>query len=89
MELRWDEPDEAHSPISGFAVTYAPLGRSSRKTDVLDRHQSTHVLRGLLPGLLYNISTVSIKRSSNTDDVSRPATALIRTRECHRTVRVG
>uniref|UniRef100_A0A3B4VL62 Sushi, nidogen and EGF-like domain-containing protein 1 n=1 Tax=Seriola dumerili TaxID=41447 RepID=A0A3B4VL62_SERDU len=80
VELRWDEPEPSHSLISGFAVTYAPLGRSDPKTDYLDRQQSTHVMRGLVPGLLYNISTYSIKRSSNRKDSSQPATALIRTR---------
>ncbi|XP_034035125.1 sushi, nidogen and EGF-like domain-containing protein 1 [Thalassophryne amazonica] len=80
VELRWDEPQPSHSLISGFAVTYAPLGRSNRKTDFLDRQQSTHIMRGLIPGLLYNISTFSIKRNTNSNDISQPATALIRTR---------
>ncbi|XP_054644529.1 sushi, nidogen and EGF-like domain-containing protein 1 isoform X4 [Dunckerocampus dactyliophorus] len=80
VELRWDGPEAPPSPVSGFVVTYAPQGRSNRKVDFLDRHQSSHVLRGLVPGLLYNISTYSIKRNTNTDDVSQPATALIRTR---------
>lgn len=81
MELRWDEPEPSQSLISGFAVTYAPLGRRDPKTDYLDRQQSTHVMRGLEPGLLYNISTYSIKRSNNRKDSSQPATALIRTSE--------
>ena len=82
VELRWDEPESSHSLISGFAVTYAPLGGGGDpKTDYLDRHQSTHVMRSLVPGLLYNISTFSIKRSSNRKDSSQPATALIRTSE--------
>ncbi|XP_069006982.1 sushi, nidogen and EGF-like domain-containing protein 1 isoform X4 [Embiotoca jacksoni] len=80
VELRWDEPEPSHSPISMFAVTYAPLGKSNPKTDYLDRQQSTHVMRGLVPGLLYNISTVSIKLKTNGNDTSQPATALIRTR---------
>uniref|UniRef100_A0A8D2ZIQ1 Sushi, nidogen and EGF-like domains 1 n=1 Tax=Scophthalmus maximus TaxID=52904 RepID=A0A8D2ZIQ1_SCOMX len=81
VELRWDEPEPSHSLISGFAVTYAPLGgRGDPKTDYLDRHQSTHVMRGLVPGLLYNISTFSVKRSTSRKDSSQPATALIRTR---------
>nr|XP_057928912.1 sushi, nidogen and EGF-like domain-containing protein 1 isoform X3 [Doryrhamphus excisus] len=80
VELHWDRTEAAPSPVSGFVVTYAPQGRSNRKVDFLDRHQSSHVLRGLVPGLLYNISTYSIKRNTNTDDVSQPATALIRTR---------
>ncbi|XP_055363642.1 sushi, nidogen and EGF-like domain-containing protein 1 isoform X2 [Betta splendens] len=80
VELRWDEPEPSHSLLSGFAVTYAPLGWSAYKTDYLDRKQSVHVLRDLLPGLLYNISTVSIKRNTNSTDYSQPATALIRTR---------
>lgn len=79
--LRWDEPEPSDSLISGFAVTYAPLGWSSYQTDYLDRKQWTHVMRGLVPGLLYNISTVSIKRSTNSTDYSQPATALIRTSE--------
>lgn len=77
VELRWDEPEPSHSLISGFVVTYGPLGRSNRKSDPLDRHKSTHVMRGLVPGLLYNISTFSTKGN----DVSQPATALIRTSE--------
>lgn len=77
VELRWDEPEPSQSLVSGFAVTYAPLGRTNRKTDYLDRQQSTHVMRGLVPGLLYNISTFSIKGN----DMSQPATALIRTSE--------
>lgn len=81
MELRWDEPEPSHSLVSGFVVTYGPLGRSNRKSDVLDRQKSTHVMRGLVPGLLYNISTFSIKRNTNSNDISQPATALIRTRE--------
>lgn len=81
MELCWDEPEPSLSPISMFAVTYAPLGQSSTKTDYLDHHQSTHVLRGLQPGLLYNISAVSLKFKTNSNDTSQPATALIRTSE--------
>lgn len=85
VELRWDEPEPSHSLVSGFAVAYAPLGWSTYTTDYLERKQSVHVLRGLVPGLLYNISTVSIKRNTNSTDSSRAATALIRTRE-HRPV---
>ncbi|XP_056132458.1 LOW QUALITY PROTEIN: sushi, nidogen and EGF-like domain-containing protein 1 [Lampris incognitus] len=80
VELRWDEPEPSHNLVHGFAVTYAPLGWGNRKTDFLERHQSTHVLRGLVPGLLYNISTFSIKRNTNSNDISQPAVALIRTR---------
>ncbi|XP_028300564.1 sushi, nidogen and EGF-like domain-containing protein 1 isoform X2 [Gouania willdenowi] len=80
VELRWDQLDVSQSPISMFAVSYAPLGHSDPQTDYLDRHQSTHVMRGLLPGLLYNISTTSIKLKTNSNDSSQPATALIRTR---------
>uniref|UniRef100_A0A3Q3WAJ4 Sushi, nidogen and EGF-like domain-containing protein 1 n=1 Tax=Mola mola TaxID=94237 RepID=A0A3Q3WAJ4_MOLML len=79
VALRWDEPEPSHSLVSGFVVTYGPLGRSNRKSDVLDRHSSTHVMRGLVPGVLYNISTFSTKRNANNNDVSQPATALIRT----------
>ena len=81
VELRWDEPDPAHSLVNGFAVTYAPLGRGTRKTDFLDRKQSSHLLTELVPGLLYNISTFSVKRNTNSNDYSQPATALIRTSE--------
>ncbi|XP_047442765.1 sushi, nidogen and EGF-like domain-containing protein 1 isoform X2 [Mugil cephalus] len=80
VELRWDQREASHSLISMFAVTYAPLGQSNLKTDYLDRQQSTHVMRDLVPGLLYNISTVSIKLKTNGNDTSQPATALIRTR---------
>uniref|UniRef100_A0A671W0Q0 Sushi, nidogen and EGF like domains 1 n=1 Tax=Sparus aurata TaxID=8175 RepID=A0A671W0Q0_SPAAU len=80
VELRWDEPEASQSLISGFIVTYGPLGRSNRKSDLLDRLKSTHVMRGLVPGVLYNISTFSTKRNTNSNDISQPATALIRTR---------
>ncbi|XP_019904939.2 sushi, nidogen and EGF-like domain-containing protein 1 isoform X3 [Esox lucius] len=86
VELRWDLPDtSSQNLISGFAVTYAPLGLAgrasgTRKTDFLDKKQSTYQLRGLVPGLLYNISTFSVKRNINSTDVSQPALALIRTR---------
>lgn len=81
VELRWDEPEPSNNLISMFAVTYAPLGQSNSKTDYLDRQKSTHVMRGLMPGLLYNISTFSIKLKTNSSDTSQPATALIRTSE--------
>nr|XP_023999788.1 sushi, nidogen and EGF-like domain-containing protein 1 [Salvelinus alpinus] len=86
VELRWDLPDpSSQSLFSGFAVTYAPLGlpgrgSGTRKTDFLDKKQSTYQLQGLEPGLLYNISTFSVKRNTNSDDISQPAIALIRTR---------
>ncbi|XP_077390200.1 uncharacterized protein sned1 isoform X5 [Festucalex cinctus] len=82
MELRWDQPEASSAAwLSGFVVTYAPHGRGgARKVDYLDRQSRRHVLRSLVPGLLYNISTYSIKRNTNSDHVSRPATALIRTR---------
>ncbi|XP_077463845.1 sushi, nidogen and EGF-like domain-containing protein 1 isoform X2 [Stigmatopora argus] len=86
LELRWEQPEAASTAsaawLSGFVVTYAPHGRGggARKVDFLDRQRRRHVLRGLLPGLLYNISTYSIKRNANSDHVSQPATALIRTR---------
>lgn len=81
VELRWDEPEPSHSLVSGFIVSYGPLGRGVRKSDHLDRHRASHVMRGLVPGLLYNISTFSTKRNTRRDDVSQPATALIRTSE--------
>lgn len=81
VELRWDQADTNQNLISGFAITYAPIGRSPRKTDFLERQHSTYVLQGLSPGQLYNISTYSIKRNSNSNDISQPATALIRTSE--------
>ncbi|CAG5861826.1 unnamed protein product [Menidia menidia] len=80
VELRWDEPEPSHGLISMFAVTYAPVGQSNPKTDYLDRQRSAHVMRDLIPGTLYNISTVSIKLKTNSNDTSQPATALIRTR---------
>lgn len=79
VELRWDLPYSPEKLISGFAVTYAPLGRGARKTDFLDRQQSSHLLRGLIPGHLYNISTFSVKRNNNSNDISQPAVAFIRT----------
>lgn len=79
VELRWDEPEPSHNLVSGFVVTYGPLGRSNRRSDVLSRHRSTHIMRRLVPGTLYNISTFSTKRNANNNDVSQPATALIRT----------
>lgn len=81
VELRWDEADINQNLISGFAITYAPIGRSPRKTDFLERQHSTYVLQGLSPGQLYNISTYSIKRNSKSNDISQPAIALIRTSE--------
>lgn len=81
VELRWDQPDHSHRVLSMFAVTYAPLGNSTPKTDYLDKQRSTHVLRDLVPGMLYNISTVSIKLKAYGNDTSQPATALIRTSE--------
>ncbi|KAI5628308.1 sushi, nidogen and EGF-like domain-containing protein 1 isoform X1, partial [Silurus asotus] len=80
VELQWDQADSNQNLISGFAITYAPIGRSPRKTDFLERQHSTYVLQGLSPGQLYNISTYSIKRNSNSNDISQPAIALIRTR---------
>ncbi|XP_060775760.1 sushi, nidogen and EGF-like domain-containing protein 1 isoform X2 [Neoarius graeffei] len=80
VELRWDQADTNQNLISGFAITYAPIGRNPRKTDFLERQHSTYVLQGLSPGQLYNISTYSIKRNSNSNDISQPAIALIRTR---------
>ncbi|KAL1023372.1 hypothetical protein UPYG_G00039960 [Umbra pygmaea] len=86
VELRWDQPDAPfQSLISGFAVTYSPLGLTGsgggpRKMNFLDKKQSTYQLQGLVPGLLYNISTFSVKRNTLTNDVSQPAVALIRTR---------
>ncbi|CAL8252359.1 unnamed protein product [Merluccius merluccius] len=85
VEIRWDQPDPSPTPVTGFAVTYAPLvavggGRAGRQTDFLDRRQSSHLLAGLTPGELYNISTFSIKRNANSNDISQPAVALIRTR---------
>uniref|UniRef100_A0A8C7YEY0 Sushi, nidogen and EGF-like domain-containing protein 1 n=1 Tax=Oryzias sinensis TaxID=183150 RepID=A0A8C7YEY0_9TELE len=80
VELCWDELEPSLSPISMFAVTYAPLGQNSTKTDFLDHRQFTHVMQGLQPGMLYNISAVSLKFKTNSNDTSQPATALIRTR---------
>ncbi|XP_070401978.1 sushi, nidogen and EGF-like domain-containing protein 1 isoform X2 [Nothobranchius furzeri] len=80
VELRWDQPEPSQSVISMFAVSYAPLGQNDPRTDYIDRQQSTHIMRDLVPGVLYNISTVSIKLKTNGNDTSQPATALIRTR---------
>uniref|UniRef100_A0AAR2LD50 Sushi, nidogen and EGF-like domains 1 n=1 Tax=Pygocentrus nattereri TaxID=42514 RepID=A0AAR2LD50_PYGNA len=80
VELRWDQSDITQNLISGFAVAYAPIGRGPRKTDFLERQHSTYVLQGLSPGQLYNISTFSVKRNTNSNDISQPAFALIRTR---------
>ncbi|XP_062853195.1 sushi, nidogen and EGF-like domain-containing protein 1 [Trichomycterus rosablanca] len=80
VELRWDQSDATQNLISGFAVTYAPIGRSPRKTDFLERQHSTFVLQGLSPGQLYNISTYSVRRNGNSNDISQPAFALVRTR---------
>ena len=80
MELLWDLL-EPQSLVSALAVTYAPLEGGARKTDFLDGQQSSHLLQGLAPGLLYNISTFSVKRNANNNDISQPAVALIRTRE--------
>ncbi|XP_031431396.1 sushi, nidogen and EGF-like domain-containing protein 1 isoform X2 [Clupea harengus] len=80
VELRWDQLDTSDSPLSGFAVTYAPLGRGPRRSDFLERQHSSYLLQGLEPGLLYNISTFSVRRGANSNDISQPAFALIRTR---------
>uniref|UniRef100_A0AAY4ES26 Sushi, nidogen and EGF-like domain-containing protein 1 n=1 Tax=Denticeps clupeoides TaxID=299321 RepID=A0AAY4ES26_9TELE len=80
VELRWDQVDVSRSALSGFAVTYAPIGRGPRKSDFLESRYSSHLLQGLEPGLLYNISTFSVKRNANNNDISQPAYALIRTR---------
>ena len=95
LEIRWDQPDPSPVPVTGFAITYAPLAapaggggvRGGRQTDFLDRQQSSHLLQDLIPGELYNISTFSIKRNANSNDISQPAVALIRTRESR--ARVG
>uniref|UniRef100_A0A8C2D1U9 Sushi, nidogen and EGF-like domains 1 n=1 Tax=Cyprinus carpio TaxID=7962 RepID=A0A8C2D1U9_CYPCA len=81
VELRWDQSDATQNLISGFAVAYAPIGRGPRKTDFLEKQHSTYVLQGLNPGQLYNISTFSVKRNTNSNDISQPAFALIRTSE--------
>uniref|UniRef100_A0A8C2B612 Sushi, nidogen and EGF-like domains 1 n=1 Tax=Cyprinus carpio TaxID=7962 RepID=A0A8C2B612_CYPCA len=80
VELRWDQSDATQNLISGFAVAFAPVGRGPRKTDFLKKQHSTYVLQGLNPGQLYNISTFSVKRNTNSNDISQPAFALIRTR---------
>ncbi|XP_016089591.1 sushi, nidogen and EGF-like domain-containing protein 1 [Sinocyclocheilus grahami] len=80
VELRWDQSDATQNLISGFAVAFAPIGRGPRKTDYLEKQHSTYVLQGLNPGQLYNISTFSVKRNTNSNDISQPAFALIRTR---------
>ncbi|KAL0191043.1 hypothetical protein M9458_013741, partial [Cirrhinus mrigala] len=79
VELRWDQSDATQNLISGFAVAFAPIGRGPRKTDFLEKQHSTYVLQGLNPGQLYNISTFSVKRNTNSNDISQPAFALIRT----------
>uniref|UniRef100_A0A672SV00 Sushi, nidogen and EGF like domains 1 n=1 Tax=Sinocyclocheilus grahami TaxID=75366 RepID=A0A672SV00_SINGR len=80
VELRWDQSDATQNLISGFAVAFAPIGRGPRKTDFLEKQHSTYALQGLNPGQLYNISTFSVKRNTNSNDISQPAFALIRTR---------
>ncbi|XP_052455414.1 sushi, nidogen and EGF-like domain-containing protein 1 [Carassius gibelio] len=80
VELRWDQSDATQNLISGFAVAFAPVGHGPRKTDFLEKQHSTYVLQGLNPGQLYNISTFSVKRNTNSNDISQPAFALIRTR---------
>ncbi|KAL2090413.1 hypothetical protein ACEWY4_015101 [Coilia grayii] len=80
VELRWDQLEAGEGPLSGFAVTYAPLGRGPRRSDFLERQHSSYLLQGLEPGLLYNISTFSLRRGANSNDISQPAFALIRTR---------
>ncbi|XP_063058064.1 sushi, nidogen and EGF-like domain-containing protein 1 isoform X2 [Engraulis encrasicolus] len=89
VALRWDQldddsddldDDEDDGRLSGFAVTYAPLGRGPKRSDFLERQYSSYLLQGLEPGLLYNISTYSVRRGFNSNDHSQPAYALIRTR---------
>ncbi|KAA0713117.1 Sushi, nidogen and EGF-like domain-containing protein 1 [Triplophysa tibetana] len=80
VELRWDQSDATQNLISGFAIVFAPVGRVPRRTDFLEKQHSTYVLQGLNPGQLYNISAFSVKRNTNSNDISQPAFALIRTR---------
>ncbi|XP_057193171.1 sushi, nidogen and EGF-like domain-containing protein 1 isoform X6 [Triplophysa rosa] len=80
VELRWDQSDATQNLISGFAIVFAPVGRLPRRTDFLEKQHSTYVLQGLNPGQLYNISAFSVKRNTNSNDISQPAFALIRTR---------
>lgn len=79
VELRWDQSDATQNLISGFAIAFAPVGRLPKRTDFLEKQHSTYVLQGLKPGQLYNISTFSVKRNTNSNDISQPAFALIRT----------
>lgn len=79
VELRWDKSDATQNLISGFAIVFAPVGRVPRRTDFLEKQHSTYVLQGLNPGQLYNISAFSVKRNTNSNDISQPAFALIRT----------
>ncbi|MGH0145357.1 UNVERIFIED_CONTAM: hypothetical protein FKN15_010963 [Acipenser sinensis] len=80
VEVSWRSPDTPQELIDGFAVTYTPIGGGDRKTDYLDKQRSTHLLRSLAPGRLYNITAFSVKRNANNNDISQPVLTIVRTR---------
>ncbi|XP_058846070.1 sushi, nidogen and EGF-like domain-containing protein 1 isoform X3 [Acipenser ruthenus] len=80
VEVSWRSPDAPQELIDGFAVTYTPIGGGDRKTDYLDKQRSTHLLRSLAPGRLYNITAFSVKRNANNNDISQPVLTIVRTR---------
>ncbi|KAG2462125.1 SNED1 protein, partial [Polypterus senegalus] len=80
VEVSWKSANASQKLIDGFAVTYTPVGGGARKTDFLDKHRTTHLLRSLLPGRLYNVSVYSVKRNTNNNDISQSVVTLVRTR---------
>ncbi|XP_068136741.1 sushi, nidogen and EGF-like domain-containing protein 1 isoform X4 [Hyperolius riggenbachi] len=76
----WTPPEEVpgHLP-DGFAVSYLGLDGSSR-TDIVERGNTEHELRGLGPGRLYNITIVTVRRNLRHNDISRPLMLIARTR---------
>ncbi|XP_047398621.1 sushi, nidogen and EGF-like domain-containing protein 1 isoform X15 [Sciurus carolinensis] len=83
VSISWSPPEgpAARQVLDGYAVTYVSSDGSYRRTDFVDRSRSSHQLRALAAGRVYNISVFSVKRNTNNkNDISRPAALLTRTR---------
>ncbi|XP_058521199.1 sushi, nidogen and EGF-like domain-containing protein 1 [Ochotona princeps] len=83
VSISWKPPEGpmARQVLDGYAVTYVSSDGSYRRTDFVHGSRSTHQLRALAAGRVYNISVFSVKRNANNkNDISRPAVLLARTR---------
>uniref|UniRef100_A0A8D2CR36 Sushi, nidogen and EGF like domains 1 n=1 Tax=Sciurus vulgaris TaxID=55149 RepID=A0A8D2CR36_SCIVU len=83
VSISWSPPEgpAARQVLDGYAVTYVSSDGSYRRTDFVNRSRSSHQLRALAAGRVYNISVFSVKRNTNNkNDISRPAALLTRTR---------